>query len=64
MKTATRSSADAYASHATIRTTLYDLIEAIHTEVGPDEEELVVATVMHLMTTGRIKFPKEQGYCN
>lgn len=64
MKTATRFAAEADASHTTIRTTLYDLIEAIHTEVGPEDDDLVVTTVMHLMATGRMKFPQEQGYCN
>lgn len=56
MKTATDPSPDATRSNATIRTTLYDLIEAINDEIGPDEEQLVVATVVHLLQTGRVRF--------
>ena len=40
----------------TIQTTLYDLIEAISAEVKPDEEDLVVATIVHLLASGKIKF--------
>ena len=39
-----------------IQTTLYDLIETINAEVGHEDERLVVATVVHLLHTGRIKF--------
>jgi len=39
----------------TIRTTLYELIEAIEDEVKPGEEELVTATVLDLMESGKIK---------
>ena len=39
-----------------IRTTLYDLIEALHAEVQPGEEALIVPTVMHLLRSGRIAF--------
>jgi hypothetical protein len=42
--------------HRVIRTTLYDLIAAINDEVSPEEEGLVVATVMYLQCTGRLKF--------
>jgi hypothetical protein len=42
--------------YLTIRTTLYDLIEAINAEVEPEEESLVVATVMDLLESGRITF--------
>ena len=31
-----------------ITTTLYDLIEAINSEVSPEEDALVIATVMDL----------------
>jgi hypothetical protein len=47
-----------------IRTTLYDLIEAINSEVSPDEEELVVATVLHLLRSGRIRFVRNPEYYN
>lgn len=38
-----------------IETTLYDLISSIQDVVEPDEDELVVATVMYLLGSGRIK---------
>ena len=47
-----------------IRTTLYDLIAAISDEVSPEEEELVVATVMYLQCTGRIRFLRPVGNLN
>ena len=37
-------------------TTLYDLIAALHDETNVYEDELVTATVMHLLSSGRIKF--------
>lgn len=40
----------------TITTSLYDLIAAIGDEVGPNEEELVTATVTHILQSGRVKF--------
>lgn len=49
-------SAEGIEPHSTIRTTLYDLIEAINTEVGPEEEHLVVATLAHLLGSGRLTF--------
>ena len=39
-----------------ITTTLYDLVEAIGAEVGPDEDDLVTAAVMHLMNSSRARF--------
>ncbi len=41
---------------AHITTTLYDLVEAISAEVGPDEEHLVTAAVMHLINSNRARF--------
>jgi hypothetical protein len=41
---------------AHITTTLYDLVEAISAEVGPDEEHLVTAAVMHLINSSRARF--------
>ena len=35
-------------------TTLYDLIAAIQEVVGPEEDALVVATVWHLLRSGRL----------
>jgi len=34
-----------------IQTTLYDLIAAINAEVGADEDDLVIALVVHLLKT-------------
>jgi hypothetical protein len=41
-------------------TTLYDLVAAIHDEIDAHEDELVTATVMHLLSSGRIKFLGDQ----
>lgn len=41
---------------SSVRTTLYDLIEAIGEEVPPGEERLVAEIVMHLFESGQIKF--------
>jgi hypothetical protein len=40
-----------------IRTTLYELIEALNNLLPPEEEHLVVATVVHLLRTGRLTYP-------
>ena len=37
-----------------IHTTLYDLIAALSAEVGPDEEDLLTATVVHLLNSHRV----------
>ena len=39
-----------------VKTTLYELIEAIGQEVKPGEDELVEETVMHLFDTGQVRF--------
>jgi len=39
-----------------ITTTLYNLVEAIGAEVGPDEDHLVAAVVMHLINSSRTRF--------
>ena len=39
-----------------LRTTLYDLIEAIANEVGFDEEVFVTPTAMHLLGSHRVRF--------
>jgi hypothetical protein len=39
-----------------IRTTLYDLIAAINADVGADEDDLVVAGVVHLLKTYRLTY--------
>ena len=35
-------------------TTLYDLMAALQDVVGPDDDVLVVATVVHLLRSGRL----------
>ena len=35
-------------------TTLYDLMAALQDLVGPDDDALVVATVVHLLRSGRL----------
>lgn len=37
-----------------IHTTLYNLITALDGEIGPDEEDLLTATVVHLLNTRRV----------
>jgi hypothetical protein len=37
-----------------IHTTLYDLIAAVEDEVGPQADEAVTATVMHVLRTYRV----------
>jgi hypothetical protein len=39
-----------------IRTTLYELIEAIDEAVEPGEEWLVATTILHLFNTGKATF--------
>ena len=40
----------------TVKTTLYDLIAAMQATTEPEEDEVVVGAVMHLLQSGRIKF--------
>lgn len=50
----------------TITTNLYELIEAVQEQVGSENDELVVATVMHLLRTGNATFLRGKGisHCN
>jgi hypothetical protein len=50
----------------TVTTNLYELIEAVQNEVGPENDELVVATVMYLLRAGRATFLSnmEASHCN
>jgi len=45
----------AYQNAAPIRTTLYELIEAICEEVPPEENWVVNEVVLHLLRTGQIR---------
>jgi hypothetical protein len=42
------------AAPSCLTTTLYDVIAAIQDELSPDDDELVVATVVHLLQSGRL----------
>ena len=46
---------------ATIKTTLGELIGAINEEVELEEDHLVAEAVLHMLETGRIKFPNPTG---
>jgi len=39
-----------------IHTTLYDLIAALSAEVGPDEDDVLTAVVVHLLQTHRVTY--------
>jgi hypothetical protein len=48
-----------YTAPNTIETTLYDLIAAISDEVAPDNDEMVTATLVHLLNSGAVKFSRD-----
>jgi len=50
----------------TITTNLYELVEAVQKQVGSENDELVVATVMHLLRAGHATFRRgmEASHCN
>lgn len=50
----------------TITTSLYELIEAVQTAIGPENDELVVATVMYVLRSGHATFRHSMGasHCN
>ena len=39
---------------AKIQTTLYDLVASLNAELSPDEDNVVIATVVHLLNTHRV----------
>ena len=47
-------------------TNLYELIEAVQNQVGPENDELVIAIVMYLLRDGRATFLYNMGasHCN
>jgi hypothetical protein len=49
-----------------ITTNLYELIEAVQNQVGPENDELVVATVMYILRVRRATFLHDTGasHCN
>ena len=47
--------ADTVMSQVTkIQTTLYDLVATLNAELSPDEDNVVIATVVHLLNTHRV----------
>lgn len=46
----------AYPESTIIRTTLYELIEAISEEVEKGEEELIPKIVSHVLDSGKVRF--------
>jgi hypothetical protein len=50
----------------TITTSLYKLMETVQTVIGSENDELVVATVMYILRSGRPTFLKsmEVSHCN
>ena len=50
----------------TITTSLYELIETVQKEIGSENDELVVATVMYVLRSRRAKFlnSMEANHCN
>ena len=50
----------------TVTTNLYELIASVQNQVGPENDELVVATVMYLLRAGRATFLCNMGvnHCN
>ena len=45
---------------ATVITSLYDLMAAMQATTPPEEDNLVVATVMHLLRCGRLTFVRRR----
>lgn len=64
MKTITTPSQDEAQEHIVVKTTLYDLIEAVNAAVQPGEESLVILTVMHLLDTSHVTFSHKPVYYN
>lgn len=55
METLLQNVTDTVMSQVTkIQTTLYDLMVALQAELSPDEDSLVIATVVHLLQTQQV----------
>jgi len=55
VETLLQNMADTVMSQVTkIQTTLYDLVATINTEISPDEDNMVTATVVHFLNTHRV----------
>ena len=66
METRLKPSLNTTQRSTSVTTTLYELIEAVQNKVGPENDELVVATVMSLLHAGRATFLYNMGasHCN
>ena len=66
MKTIVKPPSNTTQRSTTVTTSLYELIEAVQSQVGPENDELVVATVMYLLRAGRATFLYNMGvsHCN
>ena len=51
-----RAEEPAHPGLTTMKTTVYELIEAVSEEVQPGEDWLVAGTVLHLFETGKPRF--------
>ena len=56
MKTIVKPLSNTTQRSTAVTTNLYELIEAVQNQVGPENDELVVATVMYLLRAGRATF--------
>ena len=55
METLLQNVADTVMSQVTkIQTTLYDLVAVLNAELSPDEDNIVTATIVHLLNTHRV----------
>ena len=55
METLLRNMAETVKSQVVkIHTTLYDLLATLNTELSPDEDNVVIATVVHFLNTHRV----------
>jgi len=66
MKTILKPPLDTTQRSTTVTTNLYELVAAVQNEVGPENDELVVAMVMYLLRVGRATFLYNMGanHCN
>jgi hypothetical protein len=66
MKTMLKPPLETIQQSATITTSLYELVEAVQSQVGPEDDELVIATVMYILRARRATFLRHRGasHCN
>lgn len=55
---------DATQPSVVIKTTLYDLIEALNAALQPGKEDLVVPIAMHLLDNSRVTFSRHAAYAD